>query len=141
SYCDAMIMLFLRIRIRQFKRNSAVITKKIRAYAVAFAATLLAGPLSAGVALATPINFPGHHGNLAASATFEARGSNLVVTLTNTSSSDVLVPTDVLTAVFFDIDGNPTLTRTSAVICGNCSVLFAPAGGSGPNVGGEWAYI
>ena len=91
-------------------------------------------------ALATPITFTGSSGGLAASATFETSGTNLIVTLTNTSSADVLVPTDVLTAVFFNITGDPSLTPVSALICGTCVVLFAPAGGSGPAVGGEWAY-
>lgn len=113
----------------------------IRKCFLAIAAICFASALSAGAATATPISFTGSSGNLTASATFDTSGSNLIVTLTNTSLSDVLVPTDVLTAVFFDIGGDPALTPVSAVICGTCSVLFAPAGGSGPNVGGEWAYV
>jgi hypothetical protein len=94
----------------------------------------------AGIAFATPITFTGSSGNLAASANFTVSGSNLVVTLTNTSLADVLVPTEVLTAVFFTLAGDPTLTRVSAVLAIGSSVLFPPSGGAGPNVGGEWAY-
>ena len=49
-----------------------------------------------------------------ASVLFEVNGSQLIVTLTNTSTEDVLAPDEVLTAVFFDIEGDPTLTRQSA---------------------------
>jgi hypothetical protein len=93
----------------------------------------------AGIAFATPITFTGSSGNLAASANFAVSGSNLVVTLTNTSTADVMAPTDVLTAVFFTLAGDPTLTRTSAVLANGSSVLFKsqPSGGI---VGGEWAY-
>jgi hypothetical protein len=80
---------------------------------------------------------------LAASASFfqAAPGGNLTVTLTNTSLSDVLVPTDVLTAVFFTLSGNPSLTPVSAVLAPGSTVFYdlqgQPAGGV---VGGEWAY-
>jgi hypothetical protein len=81
----------------------------------------------------------GTSGNLSASATFETSGQNLVVTLVNTSTHDVLAPGDVLTAVFFDIDPTASLTRVSAVLGTGSSVLF---GGTDPGnvVGGEWAY-
>jgi hypothetical protein len=86
------------------------------------------------------VTISGANGTLAASAAFQKSGNNLIVTLTNTSTSDVLVPADVLTAVFFDIDGfAPTFTRTSAVLNTGSTVLYdgSPAGGV---VGGEWAY-
>ncbi|MFO0973085.1 MAG: PEP-CTERM sorting domain-containing protein [Phycisphaerae bacterium] len=71
---------------------------------------------------------------------FETSGSNLIVTLTNTSASDVLVPADVLTGVFWDVSGSPiSLTRTSAVVPGTSSVLFGVTDPGGV-VGGEWAY-
>ena len=90
-------------------------------------------------ASATPITFTGSSGNLAASATFDVVGVNLQVTLTNTSLVDVLVPTDVLTAVFFTVAGDPTLTRVSALLNAGSTVFF---GGTDPGgvVGGEWAY-
>jgi len=89
-----------------------------------------------GLASATTI-FTGSSGNLSASIGFDVIGGNLVATLTNTSTADVMVPSDVLTAVFFNVSGNPTFSRISAMAS---SVWFAPPGGSGPNVGGEWAY-
>jgi hypothetical protein len=63
----------------------------------------------------------------------------LQVVLTNTSAADVLVPVDVLTAVFFDIAGNSSLSRTSALLTAGSAVFYdsAPAGGV---VGGEWGY-
>lgn len=77
----------------------------------------------------------------AASATFDTSGTNFLVTLTNTSSADVLVPTDVLTGVFFNLSGDPSLRRTSAVLASGSTVFYdsdgQPAGGV---VGGEWAY-
>ncbi len=80
-------------------------------------------------------------GNLSAQAQFSVSGSQLTVVLTNISSSDVLVPTDVLTAVFFKYSGGAvTFTPVSATLTAGSTVLFAPSGGSGPNVGGEWAY-
>src|SRR5262249_52759787 len=57
----------------------------------------LAGPVAA-----LPVTFTGSSGSLAASATFDdSVAGTLKVTLTNTSSADVLVPANVLTAVFF----------------------------------------
>jgi hypothetical protein len=95
----------------------------------------------AGLAATTEATlFTGSSGNLNASADFEVSGVNLVVTLTNTSLSDVLVPVDVLTAVFFTLPGDPTLTRVSAALGAGSAVFF---GGTDPGdvVGGEWAYL
>jgi hypothetical protein len=96
--------------------------------------------LAAGVAHA--VVFTGSSGNLAASANFEnLGGGTLKITLTNTSLADVLVPADVLTAVFFNIGGNPTLTPVSAVLGAGSTVWFDAQGQPvGGNVGGEWAY-
>jgi len=91
---------------------------------------------------AAPISFTAASGDRAASATFEASGNDLVVTLTNVSTVDVLIPIDVLTALFFDVDASPSLalSPTSAVLGSGSSVLF---GGTDPGdvVGGEWAYV
>jgi hypothetical protein len=78
---------------------------------------------------------------LSASATFTVSGGNLVVTLVNTSPDDVLVPTDVLTGVFFDINGVGALTPSTAILGGGSIVYNDPEGQpAGGNVGGEWAY-
>lgn len=87
---------------------------------------------------AEAITFTGSSGSLAASADFSAGGTSLTVVLTNTSVSDVLIPSDVLMAVFFDIVGVGPLTPVSALLSGGSTVFFGPDGGG--NVGGEWAY-
>ncbi|HKB02700.1 MAG TPA: XDD4 family exosortase-dependent surface protein [Gemmataceae bacterium] len=88
------------------------------------------------------ITFTGSSGNLSASATFEVVGNNLQITLTNTSTFETNVPADVLTAIFFDIAGNPTLGNgvgASVVLAGGANVINGsqPAGGI---VGGEFAF-
>ncbi|HEY3245422.1 MAG TPA: XDD4 family exosortase-dependent surface protein [Phycisphaerae bacterium] len=101
---------------------------------------ILLGCGSVQRALASPLSVSGSSGTLSASAQFTASGSDLIVTLTNTSPVDALVPADILTALFFDITGaNPTLTPDSAVLGGASTVFF---GGTDPGnvVGGEWAY-
>jgi hypothetical protein len=77
--------------------------------------------------------------NLSASATFDIVAGNLQVTLTNTSGVDINDPAQILHALFFDISGNPSLTYTSANICGSCT--FTAAGPTGTDVGAEWGYI
>lgn len=85
------------------------------------------------------ITFSGSSGNLSASASFDIKTPGLLeVVLTNTSTYDVLVPADVLTAVFFSINGVGTLTPLSALLNNSSTVLFGPDGGG--NVGGEWEY-
>lgn len=84
----------------------------------------------------------GSSGIKEAQVEFAVDGTNLVVTLSNVASSDVQVPSDVLTAVFFNIDGGAvSLTKSSAVLA-NGSVVYYDSDGqpSGGVVGGEWAY-
>jgi len=93
-------------------------------------------------ASATPVTFSASSGLLSASATFDIVGGNLTVTLTNTSTNDVLAPSDVLTALFFSISGDPALTKISAIIDSGSTYYFdttspVPVGG---DVGSEWAY-
>ena len=85
------------------------------------------------------IMFEGSSGSLSASVEFDLSGSSLTAVLTNISLVDVIAPADVLCAVFFDIQGDPTLTRVSAVLTAGATVFF---GGTDPGnvVGGEWAY-
>lgn len=110
---------------------------------LAGAAALLVGSATSHAA---PITFTGSSGALSASVIFDVVGGNLQVTLTNTAANPAtMVPADVLTAVFFDVTGNPTLSRISAVL-GTGAVTRNGAGipGSGTDpggvVGGEWAY-
>jgi hypothetical protein len=109
---------------------------------LALFAALLSFALWAKPASASSLTIDMTNGTRSASAVFVNSGGQLIVTLTNTSSADALADTDLLTAIFFDVAGSPTLTPVSAVICATCSILnpdgLAPdAGGS---VGGEWAY-
>ncbi|HWQ92764.1 MAG TPA: XDD4 family exosortase-dependent surface protein [Clostridia bacterium] len=103
----------------------------------AFAATLLLGP--AGLK-ATPVVFSGSSGSLAASVSFQVVGSELIVQLTNTSLFDVLVPSDVLTAVFSDAEVAPMFTRNNVQVGNASSVLFGGLNTIGL-IGGEWAYL
>ena len=106
-----------------------------------FALALLAMALAPGLAGAVPVTFEESNGTRSASVTFDfEEPGHLVVTLTNTSLADVLGPSAVLTGVFFSIPGAPVLTPYYATLGLGSSVLFAPAGGEGPDVGGEWAY-
>ena len=100
---------------------------------------LMLAVLLSSVATANPILFPGARGDLSAVASFELAGGNLRVILTNTSPHDVMNPSEILTAVFFNLPGNPTLSRISAVVAPGSAVWF---GGTDPGgvVGGEWAY-
>ncbi len=106
--------------------------------------TLAAGLLAASAANAAPVTF--YDGTFtsaarAANAKFAQDGTNLIVTLTNTWTGDVLVPVDVLTGVFFTLSGDPTLTRVSALLNTGSTVFYDADGQpSGGVVGGEWAY-
>ena len=109
---------------------------------LAFVSVLMGGLAATAVpANALPVTYTGSQGSLAASVSFEVSGSNLIVNLTSTSSADILNPASVLTGFGFDIAGNPTLTRTSAVLAGGSTVFYDPDGQpAGGVVGGEWAY-
>ena len=92
--------------------------------------------------------YHGSSGQLEASADFVVAGDDLIVTLTNTSSYDVTMPSEVLTAVFFDSATMLSLTRHSAVLGLDSNIVRVPEGVIGPptgteagdSVGGEWAY-
>jgi hypothetical protein len=72
---------------------------------------------------------------------FDTNGTDLIVSLTNTSLADVMAPSDVLTAVFFSLGGNPSLKRESAILNAGSTVFYDPDGQpAGGVVGGEWAY-
>jgi hypothetical protein len=90
---------------------------------------------------AAPVLFTGSSGSLAATVSFDIVGSQLQVVLSNTATGDVLVPTDVLTAVFFNITGNPLLTRSSAISGGPTYLGSTNVSGAGTAIGGEWTYL
>lgn len=84
---------------------------------------------------------------LEASADFSLSGNTLTVTLTNTSTDDILRPSDVLTAVFFST-GTAPLTQQTAYISPGSTFYNDVIGPGNPvnaatynnNVGGEWVY-
>ncbi len=93
---------------------------------------------------ATPITLTGSGTDgLQASVMFEnvvvSSTNYLRVTLTNTGTYDSSVPTDILTGVFFNIEGsNPILTRFSAILGSDSTVKNIDPD---PTIlGGEWAY-
>ena len=102
---------------------------------VVAALALFAGTANASVLVS------GTNGNRAAEAEFSVSGTNLVIRLSNSSTFDSMVPSDVLTSVFWDISGSPiALTRVSVVL-GNTSTIVGSSGTDPGNVvGGEWAY-
>jgi hypothetical protein len=114
----------------------------MKRYGFALALAIALTPVSA---MGGPITYNFSSGTLAATAVFNRSGSDLVVTLSNTSAADATVPTDILTGIFFEVTGDPLLTRTSALVPLGSSVLV---GGTGADVtpvdrvvGGEWAYL
>ena len=85
------------------------------------------------------ILFTGTSGSLSASANFDVTGASLVVTLTNTSTADVQVPSDVLTGVYFS--GVGALDSTYALLAPGSTVIYDPQGQpTGGIVGGEWGF-
>lgn len=107
---------------------------KLAALGIGASVALCAGTAMAGVTFSATV------GTLSAEAEFSVVGSSLRVVLTNSSMHDALIPIDILTALFWDIDGDPvSLTRDSAVLNAGSVVLF---GGTDPGgvVGGEWTY-
>jgi len=79
-------------------------------------------------------------GNRAGTANFTVSGDVLTITLTNSAAADVLVPADVMTALFFRTSGgSPVFAPMSATLGAGASVVY----GTTPAdqiVGGEWGY-
>ena len=110
-------------------------------------ATLLMGvAVTPSHATAVTLTGTGPDGR-SASATFDTvsiSGINyLTVVLTNTATYDSQISTEILTAIFFSLPGDPTLSRTVGI----SGAYTNPFNGSdiknGPdvlNIGSEWAY-
>lgn len=110
----------------------------------AWALSLLIAAVVASPAFADSVSFtgagPGAGNNpLMANAVFECTANQLIITLTNISPFPTEVPAELLSGVFFDIAGSPTLTPVSVFLASGSSVLNGPAGPGG-DVSGEWAY-
>lgn len=93
-------------------------------------------------AIAAPFTFHGADGDLEASVLFNVVGGELVVTLTNAFPGDVTRRSQILTGLFFDITGNPTLTPTTAAVADGSQLVQGTTvlGGAGTYVGDQWAY-
>ncbi|MCC6322154.1 MAG: hypothetical protein IT438_12045 [Phycisphaerales bacterium] len=107
---------------------------------VRLCAALCAGAVAGSSSSAAVLFASASSGARAASATFDTSGTDLVITLTNTSSADAGVPSEMLTGIFFDIAGAAlSLSRSSVLLDAGSIVLNdpAPAGGI---VGGEFGY-
>lgn len=64
----------------------------------------------------------GSQDNFSATADFQISGNNLTLTLTNTSTADANVPSDVLTAIFFKLGNNTSLTLNSLLLSSGASL-------------------
>jgi len=91
-----------------------------------------------------PGNNPGQTNSASVTFSLFVSGSttDLFITLENTAGYKPNDPADILTALFFSIPGDPSLTRGSAVLSSGSTVVDI---GSNPQpiggvVGGEWAY-
>jgi hypothetical protein len=112
-------------------------TRKSAHWAFAFAGVLAAGaPVASGSVSFSATDSAGR----SAFAGFDVSGSDLIVTLRNDASMDVMVPDEILTCLFFEYAGSPlTLTPVSALLPSGAVVHFGPSNGG--NVGGEWQYL
>lgn len=78
---------------------------------------------------------------LSATATFTVSNLELIITVSNTGTFAPVTANDILTGIFFTIDGDPNLTPQSAQVAPGSSVIDQrlPLGFTG-NVGSQWAY-
>lgn len=128
----------MHIANHKYATNGLYERKVMKKLILVLAGILLIGVSASG--FAAPVVITNSSGTLFASASFEVIGTNLQVTLTNTSIYDVAVPSNVLTALFFTYSG-PTLTPESAYLGSGSLVYYDPDGQPADgNVGGEWAY-
>jgi hypothetical protein len=106
------------------------------AFAVAAISSVIHGETFTGTG---PGSLPGE--TLSASATFTVSNLELIVTLSNTGTFDPQTANDILTAVFFTLDGDPKLTPESAQLAPGSSVIGhrLPLEFTG-DVSSQWAY-
>ena len=112
-----------------------MITKGFLPFVLAIALVgLLPAPSHASIFAIDDVT--GHHAT--AEFTLDASG-HLVLKLTNTSTADVQNASQVLTGLFFDINGDPALAALTATTCSNCIVNHTDPDPT--NVAGEWAFL
>ena len=107
---------------------------------ICLAQTLFVAMVATSFDASAGVIFGSSSGSRAAAARFDIVGEGLEVVLSNTSLADTLVPSDVLTGVFFNITGNPALTRMSAMSGGPTYRGTTLISDAHTAVGGEWAY-
>jgi len=114
--------------------------KKTASFIVALALFIVASKAQAVTFTATGVGkTPGD--TLKASVVFAVSNLDLIVTLSNTGTVDPSTPADVLSAVLFNIEGDPKLTPVSADLDTGSSIIADPLPmGFDGDVGGEWAY-
>jgi hypothetical protein len=131
------------------KLHSSSISKfSVRTWAAMLAATLafVATPARSAVTYTgtAPGNDAGETNSASVIFNLSVAGTttNLIVTLTNTALYKPNDPPDILTAVFFSLTGDPTLTKVSALL--NAGSVGVESGSNltvaGGAVGGSWAY-
>ena len=109
-------------------------------------ATMAAAPVMAHADIVFATSGTQGGNSVAASADFSIFGSDLTITLQNTSPANKQeTPTSTLTGISFTLAGNdPTLTPVSAIspnaIVNAAACTINPCGGTNVNVGGEWGY-
>lgn len=128
--------LFDRVSLNRLFLTGVLHMRRHRLLVLIAGALLVTLPLSAyGAIFVGSGTNPETGTSLSATASFTINASGqLVVTLTNTGGNAV-APSDVLTALFFDIDGD--LSPVCAVLDGS-TILHGDTPADG-NVGGEWA--
>lgn len=100
----------------------------------------VAGLAVAGACARGDVMARGGMSSLDATVIFQRSGSDLLITLMNSSTADVLTPEDVLTGVYFDIAGpGLSLVAQSATLDAGSVVRWGGAEPGG-GVGGEWAF-
>ena len=91
--------------------------------------------------VASPVTYMGGDASHAAEVSFGVMDANtLQIRFANTFGGDNQVPTDVLTAFFFDAANWPLSVTPYSVVLGPGSVVLFGSTDHGGNVGGEWAY-
>ena len=114
--------------------------KNVIAGCAAFAALAITSEIHALTFFgSTPGDNPGEE--LQASVSFTLSNNDLVVTLSNAGTYDSNDAPDILTGIFFTINGDPLLTPLSAAVApGSFVTGHHVLPGFNGNIGSEWAY-
>ncbi|MBX9259060.1 hypothetical protein H1Q63_34935, partial [Desmonostoc muscorum CCALA 125] len=123
---------------------SQIYSQKVVGY-ITCGLSSLALVIGSQVSRAEAITFAGSSGDLSASADFQLNGDILTLKLTNTSSTNVLAPADLLTGVFFNASKSlnlvsATLGLGSKVYQNGYASLLQPINLSVASLNGGWQY-